>query len=461
MNLFYKSIIFAVTFFCLTLNSSAKVSGYYEKEEIKQKEVIIEVGIKQSIPIEYKNEVKIIYDEFCQNHRVSIDGDIVDSNSSIFGEALGTDNDSYAYFCKFVTNTPILRTMQLKERCNECKGSGIKYIYPNDAKSSNPFGAGNSSYYGSSNSVPKSILDPQKTDCETCNHTGQIDIVINFKIICKNNNIPKAPKTLRQKEQLKIEELVAKGDKDARTTYATQLIDSTPIVVKDLKKAKSILEDLLVEGHLPALEQYLRVLNQDSGAINGTIDIKKIFQKSSVIIGNNKGVLVQPGNYITNMVEDILAKNIAFNLKNKTLKPGAFNVSTIISDFKTSKNIGQFNEIEKALIPWVESNNLNKIDDKTLLDVKKLAQNLHPGAFYILGTISENGMNSPVNKKAAYLFYVCAERISKESNPILKSASFSELESATPTEEILTELSEFKLKGKCSATFIDAIYNLN
>ena len=459
MNLFYKPTVILTALFCFSLESHAKSYNYYEKEEIKQKEVTIEVGVKQSIPIDYKNEVKTIYDEFCQKHRVSIDGDVVESNSSIFGEALGTDNDSYAYFCKFVTNAPILKSIQLKERCIECKGSGIKYIYPDEAKNTNPFGG--SSYGSTSNTSPISILSPKKTDCEACSHTGQIDIMVNFKVICKNNNIPKAPKTLRQKEQIKLDELVAKGDVDARTTYATQLIDSTPIVTKDLKKAKLTLEELLVEGHQPALEQYLRVLNQDPGGINGSIDIKRIFQKSSLIVGNNKGGLVQSGNYLTNMVEDILAKNIAYNLRNKTLKPGAFNVSTIISDFKTSKNIGQFNEIEKALIPWVESNNLNKIDDKTLLDVKKLAQNLHPGAFYILGTISENGMNSPVNKKAAYLFYVCAERISKESNPILKSASFSELKSATPTEEILTELSEFKLKGKCSATFIDAIYNLN
>jgi TPR repeat protein len=455
MNLFYKSIIFIVTFFCLTLNSSAKGSGFYQKDEIKQKDLTIEVGVNQSIPIDYKNEVKIIYDEFCQKHRVSIDGDVVDSDSSIFGEALGTDNDSYAYFCKFVANSPILKTLELKERCSECKGSTIKYIYPGEE--------GYRSYDSvnySSDSKP-SILQPIKTDCRACNHTGLIDISVNFKIICKSNNIPKLPKTLRQREQLKIEELVARGDKDARTTYATQLIDSTPIVVKDLKKSKSILEELLVEGHLPALEQYLRVLNQDPSGTSGSIDIKKIFQKSSLIILNNKGGLVQSGNYLINMCEDILAKNIAYNLGNKTLKPGAFNASTVINDFKTSKNIGQFNEIEKALIPWVESNNLSKIDDKTLLDIKKLAQNLQPSAFYVLGTISENGMNSPVNKKAAYVFYICAERISKDSNTNLRSVGFSELESTTPTQEILTELSEFKQTGKCSSTFIDAIYNLN
>jgi hypothetical protein len=223
-----------------------------------------------------------------------MDGDVVESDSSIFGEALGTDNDSYAYFCKFVTNTPILKSIQLKERCFECKGSGIKYIYPDEFKNNNPF--------GSSNTPPVSILNPKKTDCEACNHTGQTDVIINFKVICKNNNIPKAPKTLRQKEQLKLEELVAKGDVGARTTYATQLIDSTPIVTKDLKKAKLTLEELLVEGHQPALEQYLRVLNQDSLAVNGAIDVKKVFIKASAILSNKKISPELNGNYLTNLV---------------------------------------------------------------------------------------------------------------------------------------------------------------
>ncbi len=455
MNLFYKSIIFSVTFFCLTLNSSAKVSGYYEKEEIKQKEVIIEVGVKQSIPIDYRNEFKIIYDEFCQSHRVSIDGDVVESNSSIFGEALGTDNDSYAYFCKFVTSMPITKTMQLKERCSECKGSGIKYVYPGEEGYENLVSS------GYSNSKP-SILQPIKTDCRACNHTGVIDISVNFKIICKNNIVPKMPKTLRQREQVKIEELVAKGDQEARIKYATQHIDGTPIITKDLKKAKSILEELLVEGYVPALEQYLRVLDQDTIGNNSSIDIKNVFYKSSQILGG--GIKAGPalsGNYIKNTIEDILAKNIVFQLRSKTLKPAAFNASTLINDFKTSKNIGQFSDIENVLIPWIESNNHSRIDEKTLLGVKKLAQNLQPSAFYVLGTISENGMCGSVNRKAAYLFYACAEKISNSPNTILKSVGFSDLESFTPTQEIITELSEFKLKGKCTPTFIDAIYNIN
>ena len=459
MNLFYKSNVILTAIFCLSLESYAKSYNNYEKEEIKQKDVTIEVGVKQSIPIDYKNEVKIIYDEFCQKHRVSIDGDVVESDSSVFGEALGTDNDSYAYFCKFVTNTPILKSIQLKERCIECKGSGIKYIYPDEVKNTNPFGG--SSYGSSSNTLPVSILSPKKTDCEACNHTGQTDLMINFKVICKNNNIPKAPKTLRQKEQQKLDELVAKGDVDARTTYATQLIDSTPIVTKDLKKAKLTLEELLIEGHQPALEQYLRVLNQDSLAINGSIDVKKVFTKASQILANKKTSPELNGNYLTNLVEDILAKNIASNLRNKTLKPAAFNATTIITDFKNSKNLNQFNEIEKALIPWIESNNLGKMDEKTLLDIKKVAQGLQPAAFYVLGTILENGISGSANRKAAYLFYVCAEKISNNPNLTLKSSKLSDLESVAPTQEILSELSEFKIKGKCTATFIDAIYNIN
>jgi TPR repeat protein len=455
MNLFYKSIVITITLFCFSTESHAKSYNYFEKEEIKQKDVVIEVGVKQSIPIEYKSEVKKIYDEFCQKHRVSMDGDVVESDSSIFGEALGTDNDSYAYFCKFVTSTPILRAVQLKERCIECKGSGIKYIYPSDSEinysRSNAFGS----------STPKSILDPIKTDCEACSHTGYTDIIINFKIICISNNIPKAPKTLRQKEQLKLDELVAKGEVDARTTYAAQLIDSTPIVTKDLKKAKLTLEELLVEGHQPALEQYLRVLNQDSVSVNGAIDVKKIFIKASLILANKKTSPELNGNYLTNLVEDILAKNIASNLKNKTLKPSAFNVSTIITDFKNSKNLNQFNEIEKALIPWIESNNPGKVDDKTLLEIKKIAQSLQPAAFYLLGTISENGISGSANRKAAYLFYVCAEKISNNPSLTMKSSKLSDLESVAPTQEILSELSEFKIKGKCTATFIDAIYNIN
>jgi len=457
MNLFYKYIIPFVVFSYVNLYSYTGSRNPFEssKNEIKQKEVTIEVGVKQSIPLDYKNEVKTIYDEFCQKHRVSIDGDVVESDSSIFGEALGTDNDSYAYFCKFVTSTPILKSMQLKERCTECKGSGIKYIYPDEASYRN------SNNYNNNSQPNISILNPTKTDCEACNHTGQTDVIINFKVICKNNNIPKAPKTLRQKEQIKLDELVAKGDVDARTTYATQLIDSTPIVTKDLKKAKLTLEELLVEGHQPALEQYLRVLNQDSLAVNGAIDVKKVFIKASAILGNKKTSPELNGNYLTNLVEDILAKNIASNLRNKTLKAAAFNASTIITDFKNSKNLNQFNEIEKALIPWIESNSPGKIDEKTLLDIKKIAQGLQPAAFYLLGTISENGLSGLTNRKAAYLFYVCAERISNNPSLTLKSSKLSDLESVAPTQEILSELSEFKIKGKCTATFIDAIYNIN
>jgi hypothetical protein len=161
MNLFYKSIITFTVFICANLYSYTGSRNPFEssKSEIKQKEVTIEVGVKQSIPLEYKNEVKTIYDEFCQKHRVSIDGDVVESDSSIFGEALGTDNDSYAYFCKFVTSTPILKTMQLKERCIECKGSGIKYVYPDEASYRN------SNYYNNNSQPNISILNPTKTDC--------------------------------------------------------------------------------------------------------------------------------------------------------------------------------------------------------------------------------------------------------------------------------------------------------
>jgi hypothetical protein len=160
--------------------------------------------------------------------------------------------------------------------------------------------------------------------------------------------------------------------------------------------------------------------------------------------------------------QGILAKKLAKDIQNKKLNKSAFEVSTLITELTETKNNYVFSEIEKIVMPYVELGMPKyKIDEKTLSGIKNLALNLKPEGFYLLGLISEKGMEKPMNIKAAYLFYACGDNLSNGTNLRNRSVNLPNYEKITPLNEILDELSKFKSRGKCTATFIEAIYNFD
>jgi hypothetical protein len=427
----------------------------------EEKDVAIEIGIKPFIPIEYKSFVTEQFQEFYQTHKITLDGEIVSVYSPDGVEKLDSKN-SYEYFCKFVSLNSIRKNITTKIPCPECHGSGVKYIYPSVKESGSTGGATSPFVAGSSESAPKiGILNPKKVNCKRCNQTGKIDQNLNLTITC--GKYPKLPKTPRELDEEKLQVSIQSGDKNAQLLYASELINGTPIVTRDISKAKDILEKLLIDGYVPALEKYIQILSPNpSQTKNSNISLTEVFQGAEEILSNKELGSWTSENCLKSLGQSILAKKLAKDIQNKKLNKSAFEVSTLITELTETKNNYVFSEIEKIVMPYVELGMPKyKIDEKTLSGIKNLALNLKPEGFYLLGLISEKGMEKPMNIKAAYLFYACGDNLSNGTNLRNRSVNLPNYEKITPLNEILHELSKFKSRGKCTTTFIEAIYNLD
>jgi hypothetical protein len=305
--------VLILTTYCLgqSNNSPAIVDFTATPNKIEEKDVLIEIGVKPFIPFEYKGFVTEQFQEFYQTHKITSDGEIVSVYNPDGVEKLDSKN-SYEYFCKFVSVSPIRKNIITKIPCPECHGSGVKYIYPSVKESGSTGGAANPFGAGPSDTTPKiGILNPKKVNCNRCNQSGKIDQNINLTITC--GKYPKLPKTPRELAEEKLQFSVQSGDKNAQLLFANELISGTPIVTKDISKAKDVLEKLLIEGYVPALEKYIQILNQNpSETKNSNISLAEVFQGAEEILSNKELGCWTSENCLKSLGQSILAKKKSF-----------------------------------------------------------------------------------------------------------------------------------------------------